>query len=465
MPSVQELLQQGWQRHQSGQLDEAMQIYRHVLAHAPRNADALVYLGIAFFDQRDFEQSVAAYRDALAIRASFPIAWNNLGNSLRMLGRIDEAEQALATALKQKPGYLSALKNRGTLWIWAGEIERGLRWYEEGLVIDPRNAELHRNLGVINLLLGNDEVGWREYRWRWAMPGTYRPQVMAPVWQGEDLGGKSILLYPEQGRGDAIQFVRVAAVLKQCGATVYVQCAAEMMPLIGSTPGIELLLPSGSVVPPIDYHASFLDVVDFWYQQTGELAVGADLFAESAGYLSASGAQCERWAQWMTQHVPRGAGSAPRRIGINWQGNPEHHADVYRSLSLESFRPLTTLSDCALVSLQFGYGTEQLKRCDFADSIVGLPAGIDATQGAFTDTAAILRNLDVVVTSDTAIAHLAGALGVEVIVMLGKVPDWRWRNVGERTPWYPSMKLMRQTELGQWSTVMDRVVQHLSETR
>ncbi|EMI19699.1 TPR repeat-containing protein [Rhodopirellula maiorica SM1] len=462
MPTVHELLQQGWQRHQSGKLDEAIQVYRHVLSHSPKNADALVYLGIAFFDQRDFQQSVAVYREALAIRPQFPIAWNNLGNSLRMLGKIDEAEEALATALEQQPGYLSALKNRGTLWVWSGEIERGLKWYAEGLRIDPKNAELHRNLGVIHLLLGNYDVGWAEYRWRWAMPGTYRPKLPTPVWQGQAIAGKSILLYPEQGRGDAMQFIRVASVLKQAGATVYVQCAAEMMPLFSSMPGIDLLLPDGSVVPPIDYQASFLDVVDFWYQQTKQLAVADSLFSAGRGYLAASSEQNKTWAAWMQQHVPSAENSRTRRIGINWQGNPEHHADVYRSIPLDTFKPLAMIPGVTLVSLQFGYGASQIQQCDFADSIVRLPEGIDSATGAFTDTAAILQNLDEVVTTDTAIAHLAGALGVDVTVMLGKVPDWRWRNHGDDTPWYPSMRLVRQTEMGQWAGVVDKVTRRLS---
>ncbi|WP_442508053.1 tetratricopeptide repeat protein [Novipirellula sp. SH528] len=462
MPTVHELLQQGWQRHQAGKLDEAIQVYRHVLAHSPKNADALVYLGIAFFDQRDFEQSVAVYREALAIRPQFPIAWNNLGNSLRMLGHIDDAEEALATALQQQPGYLSALKNRGTLWVWSGEIERGLKWYAEGLRVDPKNAELHRNLGVIHLLLGNYDVGWNEYRWRWAMPGTYRPKIATPVWQGENLAGKSILLYPEQGRGDAIQFIRVASVLKQAGATVYVQCAAEMMPLFSSVPGIDMLLPDGSVVPPIDYQASFLDVVDFWYQQTKQLAVANPLFSAGNGYLAASPTRTETWAQWMQQNVPNSDGSRTRRIGINWQGNPDHHADVYRSMSLESLKPLAKTAGISLVNLQFGYGAEQLDNCDFSESIVRLPQGIDPVGAAFTDTAAILQNLDGVVTTDTSIAHLAGALGVDVTVMLGKVPDWRWLNQGTKTPWYPSMKLVRQTEIGNWASVVDEVANSLA---
>ncbi len=457
MPTAQELLAQAWKLHQAGDIQLAIDVYKHVLSHAPRNADAMVFLGIAFFDQRRFAQSEQCYRDAISLQPHFPVAWNNLGNSLRMQGKIEEAEQALAMALSQQPGYLSALKNRGTLWVWAGEVERGLQWYSEGLKIDPQNAELHRNLGVIHLLLGNDSVGWNEYRWRWGMPGTYRPPAIAPVWQGEELAGRSILIYPEQGRGDAIQFVRVASVLKKAGAAaVYVQCAEEMMPLFSSVPGIDLLLPSGSAIPPIDFQGSFLDVVDFWYQSRRELPYESDLISPGAGYLHVDDRKVSEWRAWLNERIPNGM-----RIGINWQGNPEHHADVYRSFPLEVLRPLLKIPNSTLVSLQFGFGSYQLESCSFTDSIVKLSPSLDRNGGAFADTAAILKNLDYVVTSDTAIAHLAGALGIKVIVMLGKIPDWRWRTEGDQTAWYPTMTLVRQSKLGEWGDVVDRLVKSI----
>ena len=461
MSSVAATLSQGWQLHQAGHLDQAEQHYRSVLAVQPKNTDALVYLGILFFDQREFEQSVQSYREALAYRQQFPIAWNNLGNSLRMLGRVDEAEECFETALQQKPGYLSALKNRGTLWIWSGEIERGLRWYEQGLVADPGNAELHRNLGVINLLLGNYEVGWEEYRWRWKMPGVYRPQTSAPIWQGQPLEGKTVLLYSEQGLGDAINFVRVANTLKMQGANVVLQCSDRLLTLFTSAPGVDKLVldsvPTDRIGQPIDYHASFLDVLDVLYGQTGQIAWGDDLFATESGYLTVSSQLIDYWRSWLNKNAPK-ADSQTRRIGINWQGNPGHHADVYRSIPLETLRPLTQLKNVQLVNLQFGYGSEQLDECDFTDAVLRLPSHVDQDEGAFTDTTAILHSLDQVITTDTSIAHLAGAVGADVTMLLGRVPDWRWLFDGESTQWYPSMKIVRQHELGKWEEVVQRIV-------
>ena len=455
MPTVQEVLQQGWQLHQTGRPAAAERVYRGVLAQQPHSPEALVYLGIAQFDQRQFDGSVESYREGLRLRPRFPVAWNNLGNSLRMLGRVDEAEECFATALDQQPGYLSALINRGTLWVWSGEIERGLHWYREGLKVDPDHAELHRNLGVIFLLLGRFDEGWPEYRWRWRMPGMRRPATSAPLWRGEPLERKTILLYPEQGRGDAIHFLRLAPLLRRAGAKCIVQAPPAMIPLFSTAPGIDLLLPDGAAAPPVDYHASLIDAADGWYLATGELPVGQQLFADRGGYLSVSDTLAGYWQRWLT------ANTRGRRIGINWQGNREHHADVYRSLPLAALRPLAEISGLTLVSLQFGAGSEQLDDCDFAESVVRLPENLDTSGGAFTDTAGVLKNLDAVITSDTALAHLAGALGVDVTVMLGKVPDWRWGLEGDSTRWYPSMRLVRQRRLGDWGDVVERVAGRL----
>ncbi|MCC9654398.1 tetratricopeptide repeat protein [Rhodopirellula halodulae] len=486
MPTLAEILQQSWQVHQSGNVDAAMQMYRGVLRQVPESADAWVYLGIAQFDKRDFAGAVDSYQRAIGLRSHFPIAWNNLGNAFRMLGDVDQAEHCFDQALQQQPGYLSAIKNRGTLWIWNGEIERGLKWYEEGLAIEPQNAELHRNLGVISLLLGDYERGWNEYRWRWRMPGVGRPEIAShlqsagghvPVWSGQPLNGKTVLIYPEQGLGDAIHFLRVARALSKEADRVMVVCPPKLIPLFSSAVGsdglgIERLIPdvdahsAAMSLPagvPVDYQGSFLEVLDGLYQRDGELYDGAELFrwTESkshAGYLSVPESTRHYWQNSLSPlRQP-----AKKLIGLNWQGNPEHHADVYRSVPLEAFRSVVESESLTCVSLQFGHGTEQLDQSDLGQRIHRLPPGMDQSSGQFVDTAAVLYNLDALVTTDTAIAHLAGSLGVRTILLLGKVPDWRWLRSGESTRWYPSVEIVRQPELGSWEPCIDAVLTKLA---
>ncbi len=458
MPNIEQTLLQGWHLHQSGDIASAEAVYRSVLSEVPGDPNALVYLGIALFDHRRYEESADSYRQALQQRDEFPIGWNNLGNTLRMMGQIDEAEQCFEKSIGQDPKYLSAYINRGTLWIWTGEIQRGMAWYQKGLELEPQNVELHRNLGVIHLLLGDYELGWSMYRWRWHMPGVTRQPCAAPLWQGEPLAGKTILLYPEQGRGDSIQFVRMTDVLKRAGATVVLQCFPEMIPLFTSASGVDRLLPLGAFTGQVDYHASLIDAVDVWYTTHNEMPYASDLTdgdLTDSGYLTVSDALIQYWATWLDQHCPVPKGT--RRIGINWQGNRQHHADIYRSLPLSAFRPLSELPGVQLVNLQFGDGVEQLDEVDFADKIIRLPEDVDSTGGAFTDTTAILKNLDAVVSSDTALAHMAGAVGAETHLLLGRVPDWRWLLDGETTPWYPTMQLIRQTELGNWDDPVQKI--------
>lgn len=490
MPTIAEVLTQAWQVHQSGHVDAAIQMYRGVLQQVPDSAEAWVYLGIGQFDQRDFEGSVASYRKALAIRDAFPIAWNNLGNSLRMLGEIDEAEACFEKSLAQQPDYLSALKNRGTLWVWNGDVERGVKWYQRGLEIEPNNAELHRNLGVIALLMGDYDRGFAEFRWRWQMPGVARPaiakwwqsaQIHVPVWSGQSLENRKVVIYPEQGLGDAIHFIRVADALKKSGATVVAVCQSQMLPLFEGVPGIDQLVSedsSGGVVDAsllqADYQGSFLEILDGLYQRDGELNYGKALFEppppgslHGKGYLSVSDDAVDRWKQWMDAaggDVATGdEATATRRprIGINWQGNREHHADVYRSVKLDVFGPLIDHDGFQIVNLQFGHGVEQLDQSGYRNKVLRLPVSLDQTSGRFMDTAAVLRGLDALVTTDTAIAHLAGALGVRTHLLLGRIPDWRWLTTGDQTAWYPNTTLYRQEEFGQWEEPVNRIIDAL----
>ncbi len=457
--NVQDVLARAWQVHQSGQPAEAEAAYRQVLARYPRHPATLVYLGIALYDQRRFAESAVAYQDALTIQPQFPIAWNNLGNSLRMLGRLDEADACFSNAISQQPGYLSPLKNRGTLWIWSGEVARGLAAYHEALRLAPEEPELHRNLGVIYLLQQRYEEGWPEYRYRWHFLPAARVPGAGAVWQGEDPAGKVFLLYPEQGIGDAIHFVRAAHTLRQAGARTILRCDPKLIPLFSSIGSIDMLIPDGLPIdsfglPRIAYQASLIDVVDRWYGRTGQLAVAYPaVVADPAAYIDVGATLVDFWRRSLVIPGPR--------VGICWQGNPDFHADVYRSIPLAEFTPLTEVAGVSLVSLQHGYGSEQLQQVSFGDQVHRLPDTIDRSGGAFMDTAAIIRNLDLVITIDTSTAHLAAALGVPVWLLLGRVPDWRWLQSGATSDWYPTIRIFRQQRMGDWSSLFDQVANEL----
>ncbi|QEG38055.1 tetratricopeptide repeat protein [Roseimaritima ulvae] len=452
MPTIRDALQQGWQLQQRGQIAQAEHVYRQVIAQVPRSAEAHVYLGIALFDQQRFVESEAAYRTGLELQGRFPIAWNNLGNALRMQNRVDEADACFARSIEQQPGYLSPLKNRGTLWIWAGHIDRGLDYYQQALQVAPEDPELHRNLGVIYLLQGRFAEGWPQYRWRWNMPGLVRPPCSAPLWQGEPLQDKTILLYPEQGLGDAIHFVRMAEVVQQHGARVLLSCDANLIPLLQSARGIDQIFPTQMTVGPVDYQASLIEVAD-------HLQIDGQNIPAAVPYLTVSDSLQSYWQRWLSSQV----GGSGRRVGICWQGNPNHHADHYRSVALREFAPLFDVEGVQWISLQHGFGSQQIAEVPFADKLLRLPEDLDRSAGAFLDTAAVMQNLDLVITTDTSTAHLAGALGVPTWVLLGKLPDWRWSLEGSTTHWYPSLRLFRQQVVGNWQGVVREMAGALAE--
>ena len=451
MNRIDQTLTRGWQIHQQKDFKQAEQIYRSVLDEAPHSANAWCYLGIALHDQRRYDNAVAAYRQSLELQPHFPIALNNLGNSLRYIDQYDEADHCFARALELKPDYLNAYKNRGTLHVWTGNLDRGQDYYEKALAINPQEAELHRNLGVIYLLKGDFDNGWREYRWRWRVGDLRRSQLNIPVWDGSELAGKTILLTAEQGLGDTLHFVRMAKLLQARGATTIVHCQAPLLALMQTDEELGTVFPNN--IPwqqPVDWQCSLLDVADL-------LGMNVDSIPSQVPYLRAA----PQLKQYWQQQLPTSPGTF--RIGIAWQGNPDHQADAYRSLPLSCFERLAAIPNVELVSLQRSVGTEQIAQWNGARPLTLLPDDVDQSSGAFMDTAAIMHSLDLVITSDTAMAHLAGALGTPTWIALGYVPDWRWLLDRDDSPWYPSVRLFRQPSMGDWSSVFDQIAEALNQ--
>ncbi len=268
------------------------------------------------------------------------------------------------------------------------------------------------------------------------------------MWDGSNPQGRRILLYPEQGLGDTLHFIRMATELSRLGAHVIVQSPPALLAILQSVPGIQQLIPQGLPLPDCDIHASFIDAADL-------MRAGLPNFPAPVPYIRATRSLIDYWKRWADQ-LPAG-----KRIGICWQGNPEHQADHVRSIPLAAFEAVAKLPGVTLVSLQQGFGSEQLDRVAFGTKIVRLPDNVDKTSGAFQDTAAIMTHLDLIITSDTSIAHLAGALGRPTWLPLATIPDWRWLLHREDSPWYPQMRLFRQQHAGDWNEVFGRVAQAL----
>ncbi|HUT09034.1 MAG TPA: FkbM family methyltransferase [Thermoguttaceae bacterium] len=448
MTTTPETLAHGWQLHQAGNVAAAEEIYRGVLASHPNDSTAWCYLGLACHDRDRLDEAVAAYRNAIRIRPNFPIAYNNLGNTLRMQRRLDESIACLDAALKLKPDYVNAYKNKGTALAWAGRLDEAVQSYQQALDHGPEDAETHKNLGVIRLLQGRFEEGWREYEWWRKMHRTFRPVTGQPAWDGSPLDGKTILLVGEQGFGDTIHFIRYAAVLKQrFDCRVVALCPKPLLPLLKSFQAIDELVPTGSNPPAFDTYVPLLSI-------PGIFNDNLDTFPADVPYLFPDDRLVEKWKAEL-------AGYGGLKIGIAWQGNPGYEADCFRSVPLAEFAPLGKLSGIRLLSLQKGAGVEQLDALAGCLDVVDWGDRLDRDSGPFMDTAAILKNLDLVITPDMALAHVAGALGVPVWLVLSYVPHWPWQLEREDTPWYPTMRLFRQPEMDDWPSVFRRIAEEL----
>ena len=402
------------------------------------SADAHNSLATLVKQSGRLEEALAGFRRAIELAPEYAEAHYNLAGALVALHRLDEAEKSYRRAIELRPSDCDIHNNLGTLLELQGRVDEAMACYERALQIDPNSPGVHRNRAMLRLLLGDYEQGWPEYEWRWQMPGNPRPPCPQPPWLGEPLDGGTILLISEQGLGDTIQFVRFAPLVKQRSrARVVLLCPRAWHALLSTAPGLDALAAEDDKQEPFDRYAPLLSL-------PANLGTRIETIPTFDHYLSAEPARVAAWRERLSD---RGA----CRVGIAWQGSPYFTGDYYRSIPLEHFLPLAACPGVKLFSLQKNFGSEQLAALAGQGGIVDLGPSLDAEGSAFVDTAAVMLNLDLVITSDTSICHLAGALGVPVWVVLQYKPNFRFFLERDDNPWYPSMRHFRQPRFGDWS--------------
>ncbi len=484
---LERLLQEGTQALEQQDWPTAIACYQQAIALNPNLPHTLANLGVALHKAGDREAAITYYRAALQQKPDFPEVHHNLGKALQEQGNFEAASQHYRQAIALNPAYpepyyglgsilaqndtweklctpqdtfeeikacyeqllqicpqeAAAYNNLGSAYFRRGKVTEAVAYFEQAIAHDPGLSAAHRNLGLSLLTLGDLVRGFAEYRWRWQLEDKGLPNFSQPQWDGSDLTGKTILLYPEQGHGDIIQFVRYAPLVAQRGGRVIVSCYAGLERLIASVEGVDQVVTHHEVA-----FDTFLPLMDL------PIIFQTDLNTVPAQvpYLK-------------TPAIPPLILQAPAQIrlkvGIVWAGNPQNPTDQKRSCPLRAFLPVLSVENVGFYSLQVGGPVAQL-----AD----LPAGrvvpdLSPHLRDFADTAAVIEQLDLVITVDTAVAHLAGALGKPTWILLSALPDWRWLLEREESPWYPTVRLFRQTRLGDWAEVMTRVVAALTELR
>lgn len=475
-PGTVALLQQAVGHHQAGQISEAEAIYRQVLKGEPENFHALHFLGViagqkglqsdavalitkalqqnpqaadAHFNlgnvlkaQDELEDAITTYRRAIALNPQYRDAHTNLGVALAGLGHYEDAAGAHRQALAIDPRYAAAHNNLGIALFKRGDVTDAMASFRRVLELDPGHVDAHWSLALALLLSGQFKEGWQEYEWRWQTPdlAPVRRNFSQTQWDGSALDGKTILLHGEQGIGDAIQFVRYAKIVAGLGGDVIVECPPKLTGLLSGVDGIGRLVARGDNLPAFDTHVPLLSLPQI-------LGTTLETIPHEAGYIISLPGLTDTWAA-EANHL------AGFKIGLCWQGNPDHDDDKKRSIPLTRFEPLLAMSGMTFVSLQKGPGEEQIASHGLEGRIVDWGSNLDDGPDGFTNLAAIIKNLDLVITVDTAVAHLAGAMGMPVWMPLAYVPDWRWLLARTDTPWYPTMRLFRQPSLGDWDSVL-----------
>lgn len=464
------------QQRAGGRLDAAEGLCRRILEVAPGHAGALHSLAIVLHDKGDLARAIEALERAIAVKGDVPLYHANLAEMCRRVGRLDEAitagERALALkpddpfvlnnlgiahydrdeydravecyrrALALAPGSAQAHNNLGNAVLAQGDATTALTCYRRAVLLKPDYVDAHNNLAMTLLLAGDFEAGWRELEWRHRRAGRAETRFRQPQWRGEAFAGKTLLVQAEEGHGDAIHFLRYLPDVAARGGKVVLAAHRPLVRLARDlAPAVDVMT-LGEKPPPFDLQINLMSL---------PLVFGTTLASVPAEvpYLAVDAGLAERWGRRLA------AGTA-LRVGIVWSGALQYGHNRHRAIPAERLAPLLEIDGITWFSLQVGEPATQLAR---------LPPGkITDLSGALADfgeTAGAILALDLVISTDTAVPHLAGALAQPVWVMLAFMPDWRWLLGRDTSPWYPTMRLFRQPRPGDWPAVVERVAVEL----
>lgn len=439
------------------QLDAALQCFDRAIDLQADLASAHSNRGVVLRDLLRFEEAIASHKKAISLRPDQGSAWNNLGLALKEAGKMDVALDAFEQALLLDRTNALAWGNKGVTLQSMHRSQEALECYEKALTLRPDMADLNWNRSHALLSLGRMEEGWSlfEARWQAKRVGMTLRYPQTAQWKGENLFDKTVLVWHEQGLGDTLQFCRYVPLLARLGARVVLEVPASLQRLLACLPGVGQMLTRGESAPNFDWHCPMMSL-------PGQFAGPKQKFAWEGAYLKAHPADAQKWSERLGK--PSG-----RRIGLVWSGGfrpdqPELHAtNQRRNLPFESLAPLIEL-DYEFFSLQKGEHAER----EYAHSPLYLRQRVmdwSAELSDFAETAALIENLDLIISVDTSTAHLAAAMGKPVWLLNRRDSCWRWRLSDQATPWYPSLRLFNQSRSGDWGAVIEEVRVELDQPR
>lgn len=429
-------------------VDDAVLIGEAAVSLDPSLLEAHLNLGNAYHTRNRIEDAAACYRRALAIQPDRIDIMSNLASALAAMDEDEEAFALFDRIVAARENMPELYVNRGKAYAERRMVEEAEADYRRAVELGPDLAVAHANLGVTRLLRGDFEEGWREFEWRWRTPGFAKLEARfeAPLWRGEDLNGKTILLHNEQGFGDTLQFCRIAAVIKAMGARVILQVQRPLAALLSRLEGVDQLIPEGDPLPPHDLRCPLLTA-------PGRLKIDLDSIPAQIPYLSADPTAAAAWGLRLASH---GEGL---RVGLVWAASPDNPVDRRRSTTLDRLAPLGLIPGVKLFAIQKGGAAEQARNPP--EALSGLTSLSDQLTD-FADTAAVIANLDLMISVCSSPAHLAAGLGKPVWLLDRFDGDWRWMLDRADTPWYPNLKIYRQPARGDWTTPIEQIARDLA---
>lgn len=427
---------------EKGEIDESLELLLQALDRFPDDPETLYSLGAVLKIKGRLDEAVVCYEKAIKLNPGLPQTYYNLGNVFKEKGPLEAAKEQFHKAIQLDPRFAEAYNNLGATYKETGAINDALIMYRKALEIKPDFPEARWNMGLTCLLSGKFIEGWEGYEYRWEKPDyiKYKRQFRQPVWQGEELSGKRILLHAEQGYGDTLQVLRYIPLLAGEKVKVFVECPLDLKSLISRSNGISRVIARGEPLPEFDIHCPLMTLPKIF-------GTTLESIPRTIPYLNVDKDLVGAWQMRLNSEAKNW------KVGLVWAGNPEHHNDRNRSCSLEILSPLFQIKNVQFFSLQKGRRAEKDHRSYRDLGLFDLTGQIRD----FSDTAALIENLHLVISVDTAVAHLAGAIGKKVWTLLPYNPDWRWLLEREDSPWYPTMRLYRQSSPGDWTSAIQRV--------
>ena len=427
----------GSQAQQKGEHAQALKLYLHAIELHPQFPDAYNNVGVILRAQDKLPAAAACFRRAISMRPDSASMLSNLGNVLWQMLRFEEAAAAFRRAVEIEPDRPETLHNLGLLLHSMGEYEGAAHSFTKSLAAKPNVVDVLWDRSLTRLAMGDFERGWVEYEVRWRLGHNPPRRLPFPLWEGQEGRTLSLLVHHEQGLGDSIHFCRYLPLLRSRLGRLVFESQPELVRLLQVLPGVEIV-PFGEEVPRCDYHVPLLSLPRYFKTDLSNIPAEIPYLAAPEGTAAP---------------VLRRPAGTKLAVGIIWAGKPTHNNDKNRSLTLDRFLCLSDIPGVALYSLQKGLRTPDIENHGAQVLVQDLGSQLND----FAETAALLPQFDLIVSVDTAIAHLAGAIGVPAFVLLPFTPDWRWLNYREDTPWYPSLRLFRQPKPRDWDTVFAEV--------